>query len=158
LRRITWITADAERMANFYGHVFGMQRWYDHELAVDHRFPPTGLSDGAMARLIICRSEDPEIGMIGFLQFRGLAGGAPPVGNTLQVGACVHVFNTADLASLVERAVQAGGRIATPPTHWQVPAQDGSGMKMLLMASLFDPDGRYCEVSQAATGAPQPNR
>jgi predicted enzyme related to lactoylglutathione lyase len=148
LRRITWITADAERMADFYGQLFGMRRWYDQPLAVDHRFPPTGLADAAPARLIICQAEDPLVGMIGFLQYQDLPARPPRAPDLLGVGDYVLVFNTDDVAALADRAVAAGGRIATPPQVWEVPAQNGSGMKKLCMMSLFDPEGRYLEVSQ----------
>jgi catechol 2,3-dioxygenase-like lactoylglutathione lyase family enzyme len=148
MRRITWLTSDAEAMADFYCDVFGMRRWYEHKLHVDHRFPPTGLADQAPARLIICQAEDPAIGMLGFLQFEALD--AKPVmrPRLLSNGDFVLVWNTDDVQGLTVRAEAAGGRLATPPAVWEVPAQDGSGMKRLLMAGLFDPEGRYCEISQ----------
>jgi catechol 2,3-dioxygenase-like lactoylglutathione lyase family enzyme len=152
LRRTTFLSADAEAMARFYEQVFGCTRWYDHELAVDARFPPTGLPDGARAHLVMVRAQDPEVGMLGFLQYLDAAPERTPGAAQLRIGDPVLVWNTTDVDALHARAVAAGGRIATPPAEWTVPAREGSGVTRLRMLSLFDPEGHYCEVSQRLEG------
>jgi catechol 2,3-dioxygenase-like lactoylglutathione lyase family enzyme len=148
LKRTTFIVRDAEAQADFYAAVFGFSRWYDHELAVDRRYPPTGAPDGARARLIICQAQDPQVGMIGFLQFLDAALEARPSGDgQLRIGDPVLVLNVADVDDTHARAVAAGARISSPPTVWEVPQRDGPGVTRLKMLCLFDPEGHYCEVS-----------
>jgi catechol 2,3-dioxygenase-like lactoylglutathione lyase family enzyme len=151
-RRTTYLCADAERMADFYAAVFGMTRWYDHTLAVDSRFPPTGAASGAPARLIVMQAEDPTVGMIGFLQFLdpppGSAPLSAPADGRVRVGDTVKVFNCADVEAAHARALAAGAVIATPPTVWAVPAREGGGETRLKMFCFFDPEGHYCEASQ----------
>jgi len=148
LKRTTFIAADAERLADFYGSVFGFTRWYDHELAVDHRFPPTGAPDRARARLIICQAHDPTIGMIGFLQYLDMElPTAARVSGELRVGDPVLVLNVTDVDAVQARALEAGATISSPPVVWEVPRREGPGTTRLKMLSFFDPDGHYCEVS-----------
>jgi catechol 2,3-dioxygenase-like lactoylglutathione lyase family enzyme len=148
LKRTTFIAADAERQADFYTSVFGFQRWYDHELGVDHRYPPTGAPDGARARLIILQAQDPQVGMIGFLQYLDAAlPEAPRAEGRLRIGDPVLVLNVADVDEVHRRAIEAGATIGSPPTIWEVPQREGGGVTRLKMLSLFDPEGHYCEVS-----------
>jgi catechol 2,3-dioxygenase-like lactoylglutathione lyase family enzyme len=149
LKRTTFIVADAERQADFYCSVFGFTRWYDHELGVDHRYPPTGAPDGARAKLVICQAQDPQVGMIGFLQYLDAVIEAAPRGteSRLRIGDPVLVLNVADIDAVHERAIAAGATISSPPTIWEVPQREGSGVTRLKMLSLFDPEGHYCEVS-----------
>jgi catechol 2,3-dioxygenase-like lactoylglutathione lyase family enzyme len=147
-KRTTFIAADAARLADFYTSVFGFTRWYDHELGVDHRFPPTGAADGARARLIICQAQDPQVGMIGFLQYLDVfLPDAPRVQGKLRIGDPVLVFNVADVDAVHRLAVEAGATISSPPVVWEVPQRDGPGVTRLKMLSFFDPEGHYCEVS-----------
>ena len=150
LRRTTFLCADAARLADFYCVVFGFTRHYDHPLAVDARFPPTGAPDGARARLIILKSRDPTVGMLGFLQYKqDLPGGMPaPADGRVRLREPVLVFGTDDVHALASRATRAGATIATPPTDWEVPSRDGDGVTRLRTLCFFDPEGHYCEVSQ----------
>lgn len=150
LRRTTFLCADAARLADFYCVVFGFTRHYDHSLAVDARFPPTGAPDGARARLVILKSRDPTVGMLGFLQYeQDLPGGMPaPADGRVRLGEPVLVFGTDDVHALASRATRAGATIATPPTDWEVPSRDGDGVTRLRTLCFFDPEGHYCEVSQ----------
>jgi len=148
LKRVTFIAADAERLADFYTAVFGFTRWYDHELAVDHRFPPTGAPDQARAKLIICQAQDDEVGMIGFLQYLDVEPTAAPSGHgQLQIGDPVLVLNVIDVDAVHARAIEAGATISSPPVVWEVPKREGPGVTRLKMLSFFDPEGHYCEVS-----------
>ena len=148
LKRTTFIATDAQRQADFYASVFGFDRWYDHELKVDHRYPPTGAPDGARARLIILQAQDPQVGMIGFLQYLEAAlPEAPKASGRLRPGDPVLVFNVADVEEVHRRAIDAGATIGSAPTVWEVPQREGVGVTRLKMLSLFDPEGHYCEVS-----------
>jgi len=149
LKRTTFVVADAERLADFYVAVFGFARWYDHELGVDHRFPPTGLPDGARAKLIICRARAPQIGMLGFLQYLDPPMPARPARTDFRLapGEPVLVLNCDDVDAVHARAVAAGATIGTPPTVWEVPRREGGGVTRLKMLCFFDPEGHYCEVS-----------
>ena len=148
LKRTTFIVADAERQARFYAQVFGLERWYDRDLAVDYRYPPTGAADGARAKLIILRSQDPQIGMIGFLQYLDAAlDSAPRSDARLRIGDSVLVLNDSDVDAVHARAVEAGAHVSSPPTVWEVPRRDGPGVTRLKMLCFFDPEGQYCEVS-----------
>jgi catechol 2,3-dioxygenase-like lactoylglutathione lyase family enzyme len=148
LRRTTFLTRDAEAMARYYETVFQMRRWYDQRLAVDHRFPPTGLEDGAPARLVVLQAVDPDVGMLGFLQFDHELPTRPASLGPLAIGDLVLVFNTDDLNALCVRAEDAGGTIVVRPAIWSVPDRQGIGTTRLKMLALRDPEGRYAEVSQ----------
>lgn len=150
LRRTTFVCVDAERLADFYCVVFGFTRHYDHALAVDARFPPTGAPDGARARLIILKARDPTVGMLGFLQFeQELPGRVPaPADGRVRIREPVLVFGTDDVHALASRAQRAGASISTPPSDWEVPSRDGDGVTRLRTLCFFDPEGHYCEVSQ----------
>jgi catechol 2,3-dioxygenase-like lactoylglutathione lyase family enzyme len=134
LKRTTFIVRDAEAQADFYAAVFGFSRWYDHELAVDHRYPPTGAPDGARARLIICQAQDPQVGMIGFLQFLDAALEARPGGDgQLRIGDPVLVLNVADVDDTHARAGRrrcahqlAPDRLGSPAARrpWRHPPED----------------------------------
>jgi len=151
LKRTTFICADAKALADFYQSVFEARRWYDHELEVDARFPPTGLADGAPARLIILQVDDPAVGMLGLLQYLAPPDDwirpTPPADGRLRIGDAVLVWNVPDVDATHLRAVAAGAIISAPPTDWTVPAREGSGVTRLRMMALFDPEGHYLEVS-----------
>ena len=59
LRRTSFVVADAEKIAKFYQHVFGWERFYDNDTPVDARFPPCA-PDAALAKLIILKAKDPD--------------------------------------------------------------------------------------------------
>jgi catechol 2,3-dioxygenase-like lactoylglutathione lyase family enzyme len=149
LKRTTFLAADAERQASFYTAVLHLTRWYDHELSVDHRYPPTGAPHGARAKLVILQSQDPAVGMIGFLQYLDapLRIIRPGEAGQLRVGDPVLVFNAPDVDEVHERAVRHGATISSAPAVWEVPQREGSGSTRLKMLSFFDPEGHYCEVS-----------
>lgn len=148
LRRTTFLVPDAEAAAKFYVEVFGWTRWYDQELSVDHRFPPAA-PDGARARLVLIKAEDPHIGMLGLMQYLD-----PPfdtavkTGRTrVSMGEAILVIQATDLDGIHERARARGATIITPPVDWEVPRNDGQGVFKLRTLSLFDPNGIYMEIN-----------
>lgn len=148
-KRTTFLVQDAEAAARFYRKVFGMATWYDNELEVDGRFPPCA-PDGAAARLVIVKANDPKIGMLGFLSYaRHQPDRKADFINRekLRLGDTVLVFEVDDLHETHRRAAEAGARIVTPPARWTVPGPDGGALELFSM-SMFDLQGIYMEVGQ----------
>jgi catechol 2,3-dioxygenase-like lactoylglutathione lyase family enzyme len=148
LRRTTFLVPDAAAAAAFYCDVFGWTTWYDSELSVDARFPPAA-PDGARARLVILRAQDPWIGMLGFMQYlEPPFDTAVPHGRSrVRMGEPILVIEAPDLDAIHARAVAAGANVVTAPVDWEVPSNDGSGVIALRTLSMFDPNGIYSEVN-----------
>jgi predicted enzyme related to lactoylglutathione lyase len=149
LRRTTFIVADAQRAAAFYESVFGWTRFYDHALSARAGFPPVGPRDEPV-KLVLLKAQDPQIGMIGFLQYvdapfdTGIVTGRSKV----RMGEAILVVQTDDVRGIHARALAAGASITMPPTDWSVPSHDGSSVIHLRSMSMFDPDGIYAEINQ----------
>ena len=126
LRRTTFIVADAQRSASFYEHVFGWTRFYDHSLIAKAGFPPVGPRDEPV-KLVLLKAQDPQIGMIGFLQYveAPFDTGIATRRSKVRMGEAILVIQTDDVRGAHERAVAAGATISTPPTDWSVPSHDG---------------------------------
>jgi predicted enzyme related to lactoylglutathione lyase len=145
LKRTTFVVGDADSVARRYEHIFGWTRYYDERLAVDYRFPPIA-PDGTRAHLIMLRTVDPKIGMLGLLSYEDFD---PPdrrqpglgIGSSVLVVECEDVMQTASLAK------EAGGLQVVGPVEWLVPGACGSPIT-LRTVSIYDPDGLYWEVSQ----------
>jgi len=117
------IVDDLEGAAAFYRQVFGIVDWHRVTKKVsattggpidEITFRPTG--DGGPSLTLLKLADKP----------------APPRGETI-LG-----FITPDIAALVERAVIAGGRIATP-----IKAQPEHRIKV---AFIEDPEGHLIEI------------
>ena len=148
-KRTTFVVQDAEAAARFYCEVFGMTTWYDNELDVDGRFPPCA-PDGATARLVIVKANDPKIGMLGFLSYvqHQPDHQADFVSREkLRLGDTVLVFEVENLNETYRRAADSGARIVTKPARWSVPGPDGGTLELYSM-SMFDSQGIYMEVGQ----------
>jgi predicted enzyme related to lactoylglutathione lyase len=149
LRRTTFIVADAARSASFYETVFGWTRFYDHSLTAKAGFPPVGPNDEPV-KLVLLKAQDPQIGMVGFLQYVNAPFDTGTVTRRTKVkmGEAILVVQTDDVRSAHERAVSAGATIAMPPTDWSVPSHDGKSVIHLRTMSMFDLDGIYSEINQ----------
>lgn len=149
LRRTTFIVADAQRSASFYESVFGWTRFYDHALTAKAGFPPVGPRDEPV-KLVLLKAQDPQIGMLGFLQYveAPFDTAVPSKRTRVRMGEPILVIQTEDVHGIHARAVAAGATIATPPTDWQVPSPDGRSVIRLRSMSMFDPDGIYSEINQ----------
>jgi len=148
-KRTTFIVPDAAAAAQFYIDVFGWRIWYDNELPVDGRFPPAA-PDGALAHLILVQVEDPNIGMLGFLEYKDprLETRIDKSRERVVMGDTVLVIETTDIAGCYERAKSTGASITSPPADWEVPSHDGKGAIKLRTMALFDPNGVYIEVNE----------
>lgn len=149
LRRTTFVVDSAADTAAFYKKVFGFTEFYSNTLSVDARFPPTGAPDGARARLIILKVEDPHIGMIGFLEYvePRLRAKPPRTDGLVRVGEPILVIDSKDIHGAYARAKEAGARIVSPPADWEVPHYDGIQKIKLTTMCLFDPNGVYIECN-----------
>jgi uncharacterized glyoxalase superfamily protein PhnB len=148
LKRTTFVVPNAEEAAAYYMHVFGWTKWYDNEVAVHEMFPPAAAPD-APAHLILLRVEDPQIGMLGLLQYKdppfdtGVKKNRTKVG----IGDTLLVVETTDIQGVYERAKEAGANIVAPPTDWEVPGFNGGPPILLTTMSMFDINGIYMEVN-----------
>ena len=149
LRRTTFIVADAQRSAAFYENVFGWTRFYDHSLTAKAGFPPVGPRDEPV-KLVLLKAQDPQIGMVGFLQYvdAPFDTGVAVRRSKVRMGEAILVIQTDDVRGAHERAVAAGATISTPPTDWSVPSHDGKSTIHLRSMSMFDLDGIYSEINQ----------
>ncbi len=148
-KRTTFVVPDAEEAAQFYTNVFGWTVYYDNELPVDARFPPAA-PDGAMARLIILDTAGQDLGRLGLLQYL-----EPPFDTAFEtnrtkvrMGDTILVIACDDVEGVYERAKKTTANIVSPPTDWEVPAADGKGVINLRIMSMFDPWGRYMEITR----------
>ena len=148
LRRTTFIVADIEAAIAFYTSVFGWTVWYDNTLAPDPRFPPAAPA-GTKCRLVILKVDDPEIGMLGFMQYEiDIPSIFPRKEDKVRTGDAILVINSEDPDAVYERAKQTKANIVAPPVDWEVPSHDGKGTIKLRTMSLFDPNGIYMEVNR----------
>lgn len=149
LRRTTFIVADAQRSAAFYEKVFGWTRFYDHSLTARAGFPPVGPRDEPV-KLVLLKAQDPQIGMVGFLQYvdAPFDTGVAVQRTKVRMGEAILVIQTDDVNGVHARAVAAGATVATPPTDWTVPSHDGKSVIHLRTMSMFDLDGIYSEINQ----------
>ena len=152
LRRTSFVVADAEKIADFYIHVFGWKRFYDNDTPVDARFPPCA-PDAALAKLIILKAKDPDIGMLGFMEYLGFE---PEVSTnkdkaTLGIGDPILVIEAMDIDAVYEKVKTStkttGARLVTEPIKWTVKDYAGTGLIHLCTFSFFDPIGTYVEVN-----------
>ncbi|HHI89256.1 MAG TPA: hypothetical protein ENK01_04805 [Hellea balneolensis] len=156
LRRTSFVTDDADRIARFYEDVFGWSRFYDNETEVDARFPPCA-PDAALARLIILKAQDPDIGMVGFMEYVGFS---PEVSTDkdktrLGIGDPILVVESHDIDGTYERVKKTEARLVSEPINWSVKNYAGDGLIYLKTFSFFDPIGTYVEVNIRLDGPPQ---
>ena len=148
IKRTTLMVRDAERAANWYQSVFGMQRWMDTPFTLSGTQLASGQA-GDRTRLVIMQGRDETIGMIGLLEWldppRSDIPPSPPV--ELGFGMPIFVVAADDVPATVSRAEAAGSRIHCRPLEWQVTGADGRERAML-GASLWDLDGYFFEVNQ----------
>lgn len=152
LRRTSFVVSDAEKIARFYEDIFGWVRFYDNDTAVDARFPPCA-PDAAMAKLIILKVKDPDIGMIGFMEYLDFTPEASTnkdraklgIGDPILVIEAKHIQDVYD--KVKSTASVTGVRLVSEPINWTVKDYAGTGVIHLCTFSFFDPVGTYVEVN-----------
>lgn len=148
IRRTSFVVADAEKIAKFYQHVFGWERFYDNDTPVDARFPPCA-PEAALAKLIILKAKDPDIGMLGFMEYLGFE---PEISankdkTKLGIGDPILVIEAADIDAVYAKVQTTDARLVTEPIKWTVKDYAGTGLIHLCTFSFFDPIGTYVEVN-----------
>jgi len=148
IRRTSFVVADAESIANFYQHVFGWKRFYDNDTPVDARFPPCA-PDAALAKIIILKAKDPDIGMIGFMEYQDFKPEASTNKDktSLGIGDPILVIEAADIDAVYAKVKTTDARLVTKPIKWTVKDYAGTGLIHLCTFSFFDPLGTYVEVN-----------
>jgi catechol 2,3-dioxygenase-like lactoylglutathione lyase family enzyme len=147
VRRTTLIVREIERSAHWYEQVVGMTRYYDSEYILSG----TGLAagnEGDVTHLIIMQCEDPEIGMIGLLQWLDPPLPAPPeIPTSITYGNPTFVVSTDDAREVWHRATELGSHVHTAAHEWSTAGPDGK-MLHFIGVSLFDPDGYFYQFNQ----------
>lgn len=147
VKRTTLIVRDMEASRRWYEYVLGMKVWMD----TDFTLSGTGLAAGKAGdktHLVIMQADDPQIGMIGLLQWVDPPLPAPEeIPKTVTYGNPTFVVAAEDAALMHERAVELGTHVHAEPHEWSVRGQNGK-MKYFLGLSLFDPDGYFYECNQ----------
>ena len=147
VRRTTLIVRDIERSAHWYEHVGGMTRYYDSEYILSGSGLAAG-KEGDVTHLIIMQCEDPEIGMIGLLQWLDPPLPAPAeIPTSITYGNPTFVVSTDDADEVFRRATELGSHVQTEPHEWSTAGPDGK-MLNFIGVSLFDPDGHFYQFNQ----------
>jgi catechol 2,3-dioxygenase-like lactoylglutathione lyase family enzyme len=146
VKRTTLIVRDVGRSVAFYRDVLGLSVWYDDQIVLSG----IGLAAGAKGdrtRLVIMKSEDPVIGMIGLLEFVEPRLAEPAARTRLGVGDIVFVMQGKDVASVHQRAIDFGARVHAAPHRFEVRGADGRMISMTSL-SLWDPDDFFIEYNE----------
>lgn len=152
VKRTTLIVRDLARSLRFYQGVLGMSVWYDDRIVLSG----VGLAAGQRGdetHLVILKSTDPVLGMIGLLEFTSRPLSPPPRRERLGIGDIVFVMQGDDVDGVHARAVAQGIRIHAPPHRFEVTGADGSHLVMSSL-SLWDPDDYFIEYNQRVSVTP----
>lgn len=152
VKRTTLIVRDMAKSVEWYEKVLGMTRYYDDEVVLSGIGMAAG-KKGDRTHLIILKCEDPEIGMIGLLQWIDPPMPAPEIPTSVTYGNPTFVVSSNDSRAAHENAVALGTHIHAEPHEWSIKGANGM-MKNFLGVSLFDPDGHFYELNQLLSESP----
>ena len=148
IRRTTAIVRDMDRSLAFYRDALGMTVYQDGVMTTEGMELPTGLP-GAKVRLVVFKSEDPYIGMVGALQFLDPAMADPGEASwQMGIGKVIFVAHTSDAQTVFQRVRQTGVRVTCEPYSRSVPKSGGAGEIPMTSMGFYDPDGQLFEVNQ----------
>ena len=149
-RRVTIRVNAIEPALAVYRDILGMQVHYDEEIVVSGKGMPTP-APNARARLVILRCNDPEIGMLGFLQFLDpppAEGRALPAGEGARPAGTMFVMQHENVEEAYQKLKDVVDvEIFAEPHVTEFPRGDG-GVFRVLGASFFDPNGYLVELNQ----------
>ena len=150
IKRTTLIVRDIQKSVEFYTTIMGMKVWYDQEMPVGGEMLPAG-EPGARVRVVILQGHDPEVGMLGVMQYLDPPIEDPgPYAKTIGVGTAMFVAGAEDVNEIAVRMGKAKGKfghtVHCPPEHDEVPGADGATIRLTTM-SFFDPDGYFFELN-----------
>lgn len=146
VKRTTLIVRDLARSITFYRDVLGLSVWYDDTIELSGVGLAAG-KKGDLTRLVIMKSQDPVVGMIGLLEFTAPKLPEPTRRERLGIGDIVFVMQGEDVEGVHRRAVEFGARIHAQPHRFEVRGADGGHLVMTSL-SLWDPDDYFIEFNQ----------
>jgi len=146
IKRTTLFVRDMQTSRRWYEYVLGMSTYYDNEFVLSGVGLAAGKA-GDKTHLVILKADDPEIGMIGLLQWVDPRMPAPPIDYKLGFGNPTFVIASDDAAQTHQRAEELGTKIHSEPHEWSTLGANGK-MKNFIGLSLFDPDGYFFECNQ----------
>ena len=147
VKRTTLIVRDMQTAQRWYEYVMGMDVWMDTQVTLSGTGMAAG-KEGDVTHLVILKCQDPQIGMIGLLQWIDPPMPAPDeIPTSVTYGNPTFVVSSDDVETMHARAVELGTHIHNAPREWSIRGQNGR-MKHFLGLSLFDPDGYFYEVNQ----------
>jgi len=146
VKRTTLIVRDIKASRRWYEYVLGMSAYYDKEFVLSGEGLAAGKA-GDKTHLMILKCDDPEIGMIGLLQWLDPVMPAPEIEYSVGYGKPTFVLACDDARLTHQRAVDLGTRVHSPPYEWSTLGANGK-MKNFVGLSLFDPDGYFFECNQ----------
>ncbi len=152
VKRTTLIVRDIAKSVEWYEKVIGMTRYYDDEVVLSGIGMAAG-KKGDRTHLVILKCEDPEIGMIGLLQWIDPPMPAPEIPTGVTYGNPTFVVSSDDSRAAYDAAVALGAHIHAEPHEWSIKGANGM-MKNFLGVSLFDPDGHFYELNQLLSESP----
>ena len=150
IQRTTLIVRDVNKSLSFYTEIMGMKVWCDKEMPVEGDVLPAG-EPGAKVRLVILQGNDPEVGMLGLMQYLDPPLEDPgPYSKTVGLGTAMFVAGARDVNKIHDRMEAAGNTLGhtihCPPEYDEVPGADGQTIVLTTM-SFFDPDGFFYELN-----------
>ncbi len=150
IKRTTLIVRDIQKSVDFYSDIMGMKIWYDQEMEVGGQVLPAG-EPGAKVRIAILQGNDPEVGMLGLMQYLDPVIDDPgPYPDTISIGTAMFVAGAEDVNEIAARLDAAGDKfghtVHCAPEHDEVPGADGTTIQLTTM-SFFDPDGYFFELN-----------
>jgi catechol 2,3-dioxygenase-like lactoylglutathione lyase family enzyme len=146
VKRTTLIVRDIQRSRRWYEYVMGMSVYYDSEFVLSGVGLAAGKA-GDKTHLMILKCDDPEIGMIGLLQWVDPVMPAPPIEYKVGYGNPTFVVSSGDAVETHRRAIEMETKVHANPHDWSTRGANGK-MKHFVGLSLFDPDGYFFELNQ----------
>lgn len=146
IKRTTLIVRDMQASRHWYQYVLGMSVYYDKEFTLSGQGLAAGKA-GDKTHLVILKADDPEIGMIGLLQWLDPVWPAPPIEYKIGYGNPTFVVSSDDAELTHQRAKELGTVVHSPPHEWSTLGANDK-MKYFVGLSIFDPDGYFFECNQ----------
>lgn len=146
IKRTTLFVRDMDASKKWYEYVLGMSTFYDKEFVLSGVGLAAGKA-GDKTRLVILKCDDPNIGMIGLLQWIDPPMPAPEIEYRVGFGNPTFVVACDDAQLTHDRAAEMGTRIYSAPHDWSTLGANDK-MKHFIGISFFDPDGYFFEANQ----------
>ena len=146
VKRTTLIIRDMDKAKHWYEYVLGMSAYYDKEFVLSGVGLAAG-KEGDKTRLVILKCDDPEIGMIGLLQWLDPVMPAPDIDYSVGYGKPTFVVSSDNARLTHQRAAELGSRIHSEPHEWSTLGANDK-MKHFIGISFFDLDGHFFECNQ----------